>query len=303
MGHPRTVLAVTAAAILIGLGLRAQRAASRPARGAVQGRHRQRHRRPGPVSDPLDGRDDGAGPAGGGGVPRAADAGAAKRTAFGVDDGEWRLWNNVHRYAAGRHLQGDDRGAAGSGVRAAARVAERAGSKPRAHHAAQRPSPEIVNNFEEYGEGLYHLTVMGEPSDTEPWGWQLDGHHLIVNYFVLGDQVVMTPTFMGLGAGDRDERGKYAGTVDAAGRAEQGLALMQALTPTSSARRRHRSGEDRATTRRRRRSGTTSCSTTPASARPISPRRSDAARRHRLDVRRQHGRRAREGQDGRGARN
>ncbi len=34
---------------------------------------------------------------------------------------------------------------------------------------------------------------MGQPSDTEPWGWQLDGHHVIINYFVLGDQVVMTP--------------------------------------------------------------------------------------------------------------
>lgn len=25
----------------------------------------------------------------------------------------------------------------------------------------------------------------------------MDGHHLVINYFVLGDQVVMTPTFMG----------------------------------------------------------------------------------------------------------
>ena len=38
---------------------------------------------------------------------------------------------------------------------------------------------------------------MGEPSDTEPWGWQIDGHHLVINYFILGDQIVMTPTFMG----------------------------------------------------------------------------------------------------------
>lgn len=35
---------------------------------------------------------------------------------------------------------------------------------------------------------------MGTPSDTEPWGWQLDGHHLVINGFVPGDQVVMTPT-------------------------------------------------------------------------------------------------------------
>ena len=28
----------------------------------------------------------------------------------------------------------------------------------------------------------YHGTVMGRPSATEPWGWQLDGHHAIINY-------------------------------------------------------------------------------------------------------------------------
>ena len=53
------------------------------------------------------------------------------------------------------------------------------------------------NDFDRYGEWRYHVTVMGQPSATEPWGWQLDGHHAIINYFVLGDQVVMTPFFAG----------------------------------------------------------------------------------------------------------
>jgi len=38
---------------------------------------------------------------------------------------------------------------------------------------------------------------MGKPSAKEPWGWQIDGHHVIINYFVLGDQVVMSPVFVG----------------------------------------------------------------------------------------------------------
>ncbi|MFF3504752.1 DUF3500 domain-containing protein [Streptomyces sp. NPDC003247] len=46
-------------------------------------------------------------------------------------------------------------------------------------------------------EGHYFFTVMGTPSTTEPWGFQYEGHHVAINYFVLGDQVVMTPTFMG----------------------------------------------------------------------------------------------------------
>ena len=56
---------------------------------------------------------------------------------------------------------------------------------------------ELANNFDEYGEWLYWITIMGDPSTEEPWGWQIDGHHLIINYFVLGDQVVMSPVFVG----------------------------------------------------------------------------------------------------------
>ncbi|MFE6285922.1 DUF3500 domain-containing protein [Streptomyces sp. NPDC057877] len=46
-------------------------------------------------------------------------------------------------------------------------------------------------------EDAYWFTIMGTPSATTPWGFQFEGHHLVVNYFVLGTQVVMTPTFMG----------------------------------------------------------------------------------------------------------
>ena len=56
---------------------------------------------------------------------------------------------------------------------------------------------EITGRDDEYGEWLYWISLMGTPSADEPWGWQIDGHHLIVNCFVLGDQVVMTPMFMG----------------------------------------------------------------------------------------------------------
>jgi hypothetical protein len=90
---------------------------------------------------------------------------------------------------------------------------------------------EIRDNWEEYGDDLYHLTVMGEPSASQPWGWQLDGHHLIINYFVLGDQVVMTPTFMG-SEPVRAESGRWAGTVVLQREQDTGLAFMQSLDPT-----------------------------------------------------------------------
>ena len=46
-------------------------------------------------------------------------------------------------------------------------------------------------------EWSYHFLLFGEPSDTEPWGWNLYGHHLALNVFILGGQVVVSPTFMG----------------------------------------------------------------------------------------------------------
>ena len=67
------------------------------------------------------------------------------------------------------------------------------------------------NNFIEYGEWKYWISIMGEPSAREPWGFQLDGHHLNLNYFVLGDQVVMTPAFWG-SEPTIATSGKYAGT-------------------------------------------------------------------------------------------
>jgi predicted nuclease of restriction endonuclease-like (RecB) superfamily len=88
---------------------------------------------------------------------------------------------------------------------------------------------EMTQRLDEYGEGLYNLTVMGEPSETAPWGWQLDGHHLIINYFVLRDQVVMTPTFMG-SEPVHATSGKYAGTIVLQDEQNKGLAFMKALT-------------------------------------------------------------------------
>jgi hypothetical protein len=154
-----------------------------------------------------------------------------KRTAYGVDDGEWRLWNNIHRYSrqgvSFKEMTEAQRGRAFALLRASlsARGLETATNIMRLNgHLA-----ELLKKFDEYGEGLYHITVMGEPSDSQPWGWQLDGHHLIINYFVLRDQVVMTPTFMGSEPVSA-ETGKYAGTVVLQEEQQAGLRLLQSLT-------------------------------------------------------------------------
>ena len=71
---------------------------------------------------------------------------------------------------------------------------------------------------------------MGEPSATEPWGWQIDGHHLIINYFVLGDQVVMSPVFIG-SEPVHATSGKFKGTIVMQDEQDKGLAFIQSLSP------------------------------------------------------------------------
>jgi hypothetical protein len=154
-----------------------------------------------------------------------------ERTSFPADDREWRLWNNVHRYdrqgTSFAEMTEAQREAAFGLMRAglSARGLEKSRNIMRLNHHLG----ELINNLRDYGEGLYWLTVMGEPSATEPWGWQLDGHHLVINYFVLGDQVVMTPTFMG-SEPVRADSGRYAGATVLQEEQGRGLALMASLT-------------------------------------------------------------------------
>lgn len=69
---------------------------------------------------------------------------------------------------------------------------------------------ELVGAPRLLGEWCYQLHVFGEPSATEPWGWQLSGHHLVITCFILGDQMTLTPTFMGAEPKYIDE-GEYGG--------------------------------------------------------------------------------------------
>jgi hypothetical protein len=121
------------------------------------------------------------------------------RTMFAVDDPEWRKWMNQHFYArqgvSFREMT-DSQRRAGFDLLAAALSARGLGLT-RNIMRLNETLAELTNDHEFLGEWLYFITVMGKPSETEPWGFQLDGHHAIINYFVLGDQVVMTPFFAG----------------------------------------------------------------------------------------------------------
>ncbi|WP_433887634.1 DUF3500 domain-containing protein [Streptomyces sp. CA-111067] len=79
-------------------------------------------------------------------------------------------------------------------------------------------------------EWLYWFSVYGRPeSADQPWGWQLDGHHVNVNCAFVGDQMVLTPTFLGAEPVVA-EAGKYAGTTAFRREEAVGQELYSSLT-------------------------------------------------------------------------
>lgn len=154
-----------------------------------------------------------------------------QKATLAVDDPEWRKWMNQHFYlrqgVSFKEMSEAQREAAFGllGAALSAKGLKLTRDIMRLNHTLGELNN---NNFEEYGEWLYYLTVMGKPSATEPWGWQLDGHHAIINYFVLGDQVVMTPFFAGSEPVIADS-GKYKSTAILQDEQNRGLALVNAL--------------------------------------------------------------------------
>ncbi|MFD8565857.1 DUF3500 domain-containing protein [Streptomyces sp. NPDC059639] len=134
---------------------------------------------------------------------------------FPVDDVSWRHWNNGARYFL-RHglcleaLDDAQRASAMSVVRESL-SADGYGQMVDLMHLNLTVG-ELSGNEDGLNEWLYWFSVYGEPEKGGPWGWQLDGHHVNVNCVFVGDQMVLTPSFLGaepVTAGS----GKYAGTV------------------------------------------------------------------------------------------
>ncbi|HEY3909786.1 MAG TPA: DUF3500 domain-containing protein [Stellaceae bacterium] len=155
-----------------------------------------------------------------------------KAASFAIDDEAWRKWSNIHPWLM-RHgicladLGHDPRQAAVALMRESLSAAgyQLARDVMRLNEHAL----EITGKPEEYGEWLYWVSLFGTPSPGEPWGWQIDGHHLNLNCFVLGDQLVLTPNFMG-SEPVLARFGKYQGTRVFAAEEERGYALMRSLS-------------------------------------------------------------------------
>jgi Protein of unknown function (DUF3500) len=155
-----------------------------------------------------------------------------KAVCFAIGDEAWRNWSNIHPWLM-RHgvcladLGHDQREAALALMRESMSVAGYRSARD--VMKLNEHALEITGKPDEYGECFYWVSLFGTLSPGEPWGWQIDGHHLNVNCFVLDDQLVMTPSFMG-SEPVLARFGKYKGTRVFAVEEEQGYAMMRSLS-------------------------------------------------------------------------
>ena len=81
-----------------------------------------------------------------------------------------------------------------------------------------------------FGKDLYFLSILGAPSEKEPWMLQYGGHHLALNITIAGERGVLTPTLTGAQPATYIVNGK---TVRPLGQEnDNAFALLNALEDT-----------------------------------------------------------------------
>jgi hypothetical protein len=81
-----------------------------------------------------------------------------------------------------------------------------------------------------FGSDLYYVSILGTPSEKDPWMLQFGGHHLALNITIAAERGVLTPTLTGAQPALYKARGK---TVRPLGQeSDKALVLLSALDDT-----------------------------------------------------------------------
>src|SRR5215472_12180403 len=157
-----------------------------------------------------------------------------QRTALCLPVGSelWRYWQNTELYVEHHGLRLDETSAP---IQEAVMAVLRASLSRKGYDIARgvmrlnRFLGDLVGGPAVLGEWAYTFCPFGSPSESEPWGWQLFGHHLSLNCFVIGRQMVLTPCFLGAEPSYADA-GPFAGTHLFEDEERAGLKLMRSLS-------------------------------------------------------------------------
>ena len=150
-----------------------------------------------------------------------------------LDAQQWRMWNNTEIYLFVYGLRMDEISPAlRDAVRDVLRVSlsDRGYGKTRHTMWLNGYLGELTGAPAILGEWSYNFTLFGEPSDQQPWGWQLSGHHLALNCVVVDGHMVTSPAFLGAEPNWAPE-GPYGDAVLFADEERMAVELMASLSP------------------------------------------------------------------------
>ena len=157
---------------------------------------------------------------------------------FPVGSDQWRNWQNTELLVESHGLRLDEQPLE---IRDAVMAVVRASLAPKGFEMSRDVMRlngflgEVIGLPLVLGEWSYIFCLFGDPSRDAPWGWQLFGHHLCLNCFMRGGQMVLTPAFMGAEPAYGDE-GRFNGIRLFEDEERLGLALMRSLTGAEQAR-------------------------------------------------------------------
>lgn len=151
---------------------------------------------------------------------------------FPLDHASWRQWANpaVNLLRHGLLLE-----ELGPAARRRALGVVRASLSERGYKSVtdcmhlNRTIGEIRDEVDDLNEWLYWFSLYGDPGPSQPWGWQLDGHHVNLNVAVVDGRLVTTPAFLGAEP-VAAFAGKYAGTWVLQDEQDRGSALYESLS-------------------------------------------------------------------------
>ena len=148
-----------------------------------------------------------------------------------IDSRQWRNWQNTEIYVDRHGLRLEE---IAPPLRDAAMAVLRAGLSPKGFQMSRdvmrlnRFLGDLVGGPHILGEWSYIFCLFGAPSMSEPWGWQIFGHHLCVSCLVIDGQMALSPLFWGAEPSHADD-GPFAGIRLFEDEERAGLDLMRSL--------------------------------------------------------------------------
>ncbi|WP_432534434.1 DUF3500 domain-containing protein [Kineococcus arenarius] len=157
------------------------------------------------------------------------DEGQRERVGHPLDAPEWRAWSNpeflIHRVGLRLEDLADEQADAALGL-VRASLSPEGCDRVLAAMSLNGYLGELVGLPRIMNEHSYSISLFGTPAPGEPWGWQLFGHHVAVNFVTVGGRHVVAPVFLGAEPALSDAHAPLF-----AAREEVAVRLASSLTP------------------------------------------------------------------------